>query len=821
MRNNYLHLLFFAFIFLFATYLNAQSISGIVSDAKTQKGINGVNVMVESTYLGVLTDSEGNFELNGLKVGRSYLITFSLLGYESKSVTITFAKDENLNINLSPSSKLLDEVIVQGTRASKQTATTYAELDKEAIKKQNFGQDLVFLLRQTPSVVVNSDAGAGVGYTGVRIRGADATRVNVTINGIPLNDSESHGTFWVNMPDFASSVDNLQVQRGVGTSTNGAGAFGGSINIQTTTLNEDAYGEYSGSYGSFNTWKNTVQFGSGLLNDRFTIDGRLSKITSDGYIDRATSDLKSFFISGAFYGKNSVLRANITSGKEITYQSWAGLPEYLLEEDRTYNAYTYENEVDDYQQDHYQLHYSHQLLPELNLSLAGHYTKGRGFYESYKDDERLSSYGLENTTHFEQAVTEVIDTVTNETIIDTTYNLATRSDLIRRKWLDNDFYGFTYALKYQKSKLNVTLGGAWNKYDGDHFGEVIWAKFMGSNGNIRHRYYDNVGTKIEFNTYLKTEFQATKKLGIFADLQYRQIDYTIVGLEEDRGDIDWQFDYQFFNPKVGLNYRLADNQQLYASFSIANREPTRGNFIDNNEMPESENLQNLEVGYALAHPKYSLQANYYLMNYKNQLVLTGAVNDVGSAIQENVDKSYRTGFELAAQWQILPKLNWSANAAFSINKIAEFEQSMLIFDNWDNYNVIGDTTYVYKDTDIAFSPNLVAGSTLTYEPIKNLEAAFLSKYVGRQFLDNTADEERQIDTYFVNDLRLSYRFKPKFVEEISIGLLVNNLFNTMYEANGGTYVEVFDSADGPQQTNYDWYYPQAGTNILGSFTVRF
>lgn len=805
------------FTLLFTSPAFAQhSIFGTVTTKKVEP-IVGANVVLTNTFGGTITDEKGQFRLENLKSG-TYKLQISFIGFKTYTKEIDLFEDIELRIALPMADILSDEVIVAATRASKNSATTFSTLKKEEIDRMNLGQDIPFLLQQTPSTVINSDAGAGVGYTGIRIRGTDATRINVTINGIPLNDSESHALYWVNSPDLGSSIDNIQIQRGVGTSTNGAGAFGGSINIQTGKLNKDGYGETNHTFGSFNTRKHNVAFGSGLLNDKFVVEGRLSKISSDGYVDRASSDLDSWFVSAAYYGKNTLVRFNAFAGHEVTYQSWEGIDEFQLENNRTFNAYTYDNQVDDYAQNHYQLHFAQALNANLNFNLAGHYTYGRGFYEQYKDGEDLADYGLENTTVFEEVEGEMV--------------LIEETDLIRRKWLDNDFYGFTSSLNYRKDRLNATLGGAWNRYDGDHFGEVIWAQFMGANGEIRQRYYDNVGDKKDFNVYLKSEFQHSPKLNSFIDLQYRTINYLMEGVDEDQGMVNIQKDYNFFNPKVGVNYQLNKRSNLYASYAIAHREPTRTNIVDNAVEPLAEELQDIELGYQFQGNRTAFNANVYYMNYKDQLVPTGNLNDVGAPIQENVAESYRAGIELSGGIQLSSKLKWEANATFGTSNISEFNLFTSIFTDPLSFGYVGDTTITYTDTEIAFSPNIIAASTLTFSPVKNLDVRLLSKYVDEQFLDNTADDSRKLDAFFVNNLQLEYKLKDVFFEEIAFNLLVNNVFDVLYEPNGYTYFILFEGESAGllpdpifnpnvAPTNYNYYYPQAGTNFLMGVKVRF
>lgn len=695
-----------------------------------------------------------------------------------------------VNAQDSTSIRQLNEVVVNATRANQKTGMAFTNVYQKDIKKVNLGQDMPFLLNQLPSVVVTSDAGAGVGYTGIRIRGTDPTRINVTLNGIPYNDSESQGTFWVNMPDFASSAQSIQVQRGVGTSTNGAGAFGASININTLGYEQDAFGETNVSVGSFNTLKTNVMASTGLLNGHFVVDARLSKISSDGYIDRAASDLKSFYVSAGYYGKDNFVRLNVFSGKEKTYQAWEGVPERFLKTNRTFNSYTYDNQVDDYQQDHYQLISSFKLSKNWTFNPTLHYTKGRGFYEQFRERQSFANYGLPNVI------------IGRDTI--------KRTDLVRRKWLDNDFYGATYSLDYNSNKkFSANIGGGWNKYDGDHFGEIIWAK-NASTSNIRYRWYESNSIKTDFNIYTKGYYQVSEALNFFADLQYRTVSYDIKGVNDDRTDITQQSTYQFFNPKFGVNYQMSKTSSVYASYAVGNKEPSRQDFIDNAQAPLAETLRDLEIGYRTAGEKLSFDANFYYMNYKNQLVLTGQVNDVGNAIRVNVPESYRAGLELMANWKFASKWALSANTTFSQNKINNFTETIVNYD--------GDANQInnLSKTDISFSPNFIAGGQLSYNPAKNVELAWMPKYVSKQFMDNTSDDNRSLDAFFVNDIRASYSIKPKLVKELTFSLLVNNIFNHLYESNGYTYSYIADR----QTITENFYYPQAGTNFLLAVRVR-
>ena len=714
--------------------------------------------------------------------------------------------------------KNLEEIIISSTRAGEFTPVTYQNLNKKELDSRNFGQDIPFLLNMTPSLVSTSDAGAGIGYTGLWIRGSDPARVNITINGIPYNDPESHGTFWVNLQDFGSAVNSIQVQRGVGTSTNGSAAFGASVNLETSVISQEAFAEINNTFGSFGTRKHNIIVNSGLIDSKFSFEGKLAKIASDGFVDRASSDLQSYFLTGTYIGKNTIVKALAFGGKEVTYQSWYGTPEAVLKNDtagiqavidnnypsdevannlrndgRTFNWYTYENEVDNYNQDHYQLHLSQVLNDNWTFNTSLHYTYGRGFFEQFRASDDLVDYGLDNVEIGTETISE--------------------SDVIRRRWLDNDFYGFTYGLNYETAKINAVLGGGYNYFDGDHFGEVIWAQFA-SNGNIRHRYYDNVGKKKDFNAFLKVNYQLNNEINVFGDAQVRKINYETKGIDNDLRSIDLGDQYTFFNPKIGLTYTLNSATSLYASYSIGNREPNRNDFLDSPQAPKHETLRDLEIGYKMNQSKYAFSANFYYMHYKNQLVLTGALNDVGSNIRTNVDKSYRSGLEITGGIQLTEKINWAANFTFSQNKISNFDE--IIYDYGANFEKYEEINNRYKETDIAFSPNVITSSTIAYQPIDIFKISLLSRYVGEQFLDNTSNKGRQIDAYFVNDLQLSFNFKTKFIKEISFNLLINNLLNHEYESNGYTFGYITAS-----EIRENYLYPQAGRNILAALKLRF
>jgi iron complex outermembrane receptor protein len=767
------------------------SITGKITEKNSGLALKSASISLENPSLSTRTDLNGNFTFKNLKTG-NYLIKVTYIGYKTLEKSISLDGNVNLALELIPNNLIADEVLVRATRASENSASTYRNISKEELEKNNLGQDLPFLLNQTPSVVVSSDAGNGIGYTGIRIRGSDPTRLNVTINGIPYNDPESQGTFWVNLPDFASSVDNIQIQRGVGTSTNGAGAFGGSLNIQTTTKQDSAYAELNNTFGSYQTLKNTINAGTGLINNKFSFDGRLSRIKSDGYIDRGSSMLKSYFLSGAYYGKKDLIRVNVFSGSEKTYQAWNGVPENLLKTNRTFNGFTYDDQTDNYTQDHYQFLYSHTFSDKLSANTALHYTYGRGYFEEFKEDQMLENYGINPA-------------IVGGSAID-------RSDLIRRRWLDNDFYGLTYSLNYNPSKeLIFTLGGAYNEYDGDHFGEVIRGQFIPI-ANTISPYYKGNGFKTDFNTYAKADLELGK-MKLFADLQYRSVSYRVNGTDKNRMNLDQEDFLHFFNPKFGMTYSLNSMNNVYASVAVANKEPNRDDYINSTpaNRPLSENLLDIEAGYRLGGSRFNAGINTYAMIYRNQLVLTGKVNDVGEYIRQNVEDSYRYGIEADARLQINNKLAWSVTASISDNKIKNFTEYV------DDYDNGGQIVNNYSNTDLAFSPNFIGSGELSWQAFKKTEIALLSKYVGNQYLDNTSNSKRSLDAFFINDLRLRYNTSFKGVKNIGLTLLVNNVFSELYEANGYTFSYLY----GGDFTTENFYYPQAPRNFLLALSLKF
>ncbi len=812
-------LVFIIFIvFMFPLLSAAQySISGKITDQKTDNPLPGAHVRVKEGYGATATDEKGYYKLQGLS-GGSYTLIISYVGYESVKEKLILNTDKSFNASLTPKAIMEEEVIISATRAGDNVPVTFQNIEKEDFEAKNLGQDLPYMMSMTPSAVTSSDAGTGVGYTGMRIRGSDLTSINVTINGIPYNDPESQGVFFVNLPDFSSSVDNIQIQRGVGSSTNGAAAFGASVNIQTQTSTGEPYAEVNSSVGSFNTFKNNVRAGTGLIDGKWAFDARLSKISSDGYIDRAESDLKSFFVSGGYFGESSILKINVFSGKERTYQAWYGVPKVRLEnnqegmqryadhwlfsqekvdhmmvsDSRTFNYYTYDNEVDNYQQDHYQMIYSNEFNEYLNLNAALHYTHGEGYFEQMKRDESFSDYGLDPAM------------IGNDTINTT--------DLVRRKWLKNDFYGATWSLIYDKNPVKLTLGGAFNEYDGDHYGNIIWAEYN-SHFEKDHQWYFNNGLKKDFNIYGKVNYEINPVYTVYGDLQYRFIDYAMEGIHDNLMDLTQQHKFNFLNPKFGMHADFSANHEAYASFAVANREPSRRNYrdADPGENPRKEVLYDYEAGYTYQTHSAKVSANLYYMDYKDQLVLTGEINNVGEAIMTNVEDSYRAGIELIAGARLFPDLNWDINMTYSQNKIKDFTTFV---DNWDEGGQIKNEP---GTTDISFSPEIIGSSQIHYEPVNNLKVGLLTKYVGKQYIDNTSSEKRKLDPYLLNHLLLDYTFSIGWFEEANISLKVNNIFDEKYETNAWVYRYYYQD----EYYKMTGYFPQAGRNYLLGLTLKF
>jgi iron complex outermembrane receptor protein len=766
--------------------LLAQDRQVSIKDAGNNQPVPGATIEFADGTV-VITNSEGAATIPP----RASKATVSSIGYRTKAITI----DKGSNtIQLERVNLFLQPVEVRAIRASENAPFAQTNLNARDIEKQNLGQDLTFLLNQTPSVVVNSDAGNGVGYTGIRIRGTDATRINMTLNGIPYNDAESQGLFLVNLPDFASSVSSIQVQRGVGTSSNGAGAFGATLNLSTHDFKESAYGELNNSYGSFNTWKNTVKAGSGLINDHFTIDARLSRISSDGYVDRASSDLRSFYLSTAYITQKSNLRINVISGKEKTYQAWNGVLQSDLSDCRTCNSAgtekpgaPYKNETDNYRQDHYQLFFNHSFSEKLSINTAGFLTRGLGYYEQYKAEEDYADYGLPYP---------VIDATTVGT-----------TDLIRQLWLDNYFYGGIYSMQYKQNATQITIGGGYTRYDGDHYGKVIWSKEGGIPDD--YKWYDLDAVKTDLNFYGKWQQQFGRRWQSFVDLQYRNVQYDIEGFRNNP-HLTTNNTWNFFNPKAGISF-TQNNWNAFGSFSIGNKEPNRDDFEAGAEQqPTKETLYDLELGIERRKGNYSWGANFYYMGYRDQLVLTGKVNDVGAYTRSNIDRSYRMGIELQGTFRPTNWFQLSGNMTLSENKVLDFVEYI------DDYDAGGQIKRQYDKTDISFSPAITGGATARFNPFPEAEIALIGKYVGRQYLDNTSNRDRSLAPFYVQDLRLRYTVKEKFFREIGFIFQVNNLLDKKYEPNGYTFSYLYDKT----LITENYVYPMAGINWIAGVNIK-
>ena len=676
----------------------------------------------------------------------------------------------------------LEEVIVSSVRVKDNIPIAFNNVSKEEISKRNFGQDIPILLNFLPNVVTSSDAGAGIGYTGIRIRGVNSQSTNVTINGIPYNDAESLGTFWVDLPDFSSSVENLQVQRGIGTSVNGSSAFGASINILTDKISQNPYFESANTIGSFNTVKNNFRFSTGLLNETIEFSGRLSKIDSDGYIERASSDLKSYFLQLSYKKNKTLLKFLNFGGHEITYQAWNGIDLQTLENNRTYNPSGlyydlngeirfHENEVDNYKQDHFQFHWTQSFSENLSSNLGLNLTNGKGYYEQYNEN------GSE--------------------------------DFITRKWLDNQFYVINYTLNYLKNNNNIIFGSTYSEYNGDHFGETIWSQ---NSGDIEFTdlFYNGNGLKKDFSNFIKSIYQISNDVSIYADLQLRNIDYQTTGSTSNIDQLVVDKKYSFLNPKAGLNYDINQKNKIYFSLSKAHREPTRSDF-ENNINIQPEELIDYELGWKYNSEKFFFNSNLYYMGYKNQLVLTGALDDVGSPIRENSGKSYRTGIELESVYKATNKLNISANISFSENKNLDYKT---------NYNgVITD----WGDTDISFSPNVISSAGIQFSASQDLTLTFLNKFVGNQYMSNTESNISKLSSYSTTDLNIFYTTKNSaYFSEIIVTAMINNIFNKEYVSNGYyyTYDDTWSDPNLITTIEGTGYYPQAKRNFLLGLTFK-
>lgn len=784
----------------FAQYL----IKGKVLDKETAKAVIGASVYLSNeASQGVVTNLDGTFQLRVSEQNVELIV--SSIGYETQTISISLSKTNDgewsevyQEIELVPNVTALQPFIkYPDIKLDESQIKTAVTLDAADLQKINTGQDIPVLLNSTPSLIYTSDAGNGMGYTQFRIRGMDLTRINVTINGVPINDQESHGVWWVNMPDLASSINSIQVQRGVGSSSNGGQAFGSSVNIETKNIGLQPSARLATSYGSFNSYKATAEFSTGILSNNWGFSGRLSKAYSDGYIDRAFSDLKSYYFTAQHLTAKSSLRLTAFSGKEKTYQAWNGVAEEDLVNNRTSNVYTYENQTDNYQQDHYQLHYSRHLG---NLTANGglHYTLGRGYYESLREGEDLADYGLNPIP------------VNDSTFINTT-------DLVRQRWLYNHFIGAIYSLEYEPgTKTKISFGGNYNQYFGDHYGEVIWARDA-SNSELNQRYYENDAFKRNFSNYLKIN-RSIGAINVQAEAQLRSVHYEFSGIGDDLAPLDHSVDFLFFNPKLMASYPVATMSKVYAYYGRSNREPLRGDFVEvePKDWPEHESVNDFELGFTTQKGKLALELNLYYMQFKNQLVQNGQVNDVGAYLRVNVPNSYRRGIELSYNAAISEQVSWNGNINLSQNKIAEFTNYVEQYD--ENFEWLGQNTEVHENTTISFSPSTIIFSSFNFNVSKGLDISLQTKYVGEQFLDNTESELRKIDAYLVNDVIFNYSLgKSRYFKDLRLQAMAYNIMNELYETAGWTWMYDFDGT----RSQDNAYYPQAGRSFMVGFVAEF
>lgn len=792
------YVLFIGALALHTSVFGQTRLTGIVTDVANLP-LEAVNIVVgDDARFGSTSDREGRYLVNGLRPG-SVRVRLSYIGFLPVDTLLNLIEGDNsFSPHMQANTFSLQEAEVSALRAGGRAPFAKSTITREEIARINTGVDLPYLLELQPSVVNTSDGGTGIGYTYMRIRGSDATRTNITLNGVPFNDPESQGAFLVNMPDIASSAEDIEIQRGVGTSTNGPAAFGASINLRTTAVRREPWGLASVSGGSFNTQRYSVSAGTGLINERFSLDMRLSSITSDGYVDRASADLKSYFLQGAWLGRARSLRFITFRGKEVTYQAWAGVDPAILDTNRTYNPYAYENEVDDYDQTHYQLLFDQRIGTNATLNITLFRVLGQGFFEQFRAEDDLEDYGIASAV------------INNDTI--------TTTDLIRRRWLDNTLTGANVSADIKLGPHRLVLGGNYSDFMNDHFGEVIWARYAGDL-NIRDRYYDNDARKTDANAFAKLTYAINANVDVYGDAQVRQVDYRFLGFNNDLENITQRVDHTFFNPKAGVLWRAHPGGRVYASFAVANREPNRDDLESTTPLsrPKSERLLDYELGYERRSGRFSAGINAYYMDYSDQLVLTGELNDVGAALRTNVPKSYRAGVEFMFAVRPVRRLTWHANATISSNKVQDFTEYV---DDWDTW---GQRAIDHGNTELAFSPALIASSELSYrlwdkKEKGSADVTIITKYVGQQFLDNTGSSDRMLDAYVVNDVRVNVTLVClKGARGVDLNLTVRNLFSEVYESNGWVY----SYFTGDRRQAMIGLFPQAPLNVLGGATVRF
>ena len=764
----------------------------------------------------IITNEQGEFILKE-EISDTSLLSIRYLGHQTLEFSLSALRNMNFIVQMKPIAFELQGVELMGNWVTKYTPFTYSTITRKELTAQNMGQDLPWLMRFTTGVVSSSDAGTGIGYTGIRIRGSDPTRINVTLNGVPINDSESQAVFWVNMPDLASSVEQIQIQRGVGTSTNGAGAFGATVNLQTQRLRNEPYAEIAANAGSFNTLRTMISVGTGKLGKYWTIDGRYSSITSDGYIDRASANLKSWYGSLTFQKNKALFRLSVINGTENTYQAWYGTPQSRIENDmeamkayairngltesqtnnlltsgRTYNFYEYENEVDQYTQTHYHLTYAQELSGKWRSNATLHYTRGFGYFEQFRQDDNISQYGFDPVV------------IGNETI--------TRWDVVRRRWLDNHFAGVLAQIRYEGDQFDFHAGGGWNRYLGDHYGRIIWSS-LAQNIQPDQPYYSGDGQKTDMNLFLKGTWALRSKLYAFGELQFRQVDYNTAGMDNNLIPYDVDVTFNFFNPKAGLHWKINNDWHTYASVGIGNREPVRRDFVDApaGSTPRPETMVNLESGFRYNRNGKEFSANYYLMRYTDQLVPTGALNDVGASLLTNVSRSHRMGLEFSARWPVTSKITTMGSLALNNTSIADFQE--ILYDYTDGFEEIKIN---HRNVAIAFSPEVVYNHQVRWEPISGFSLSWMMQYVSRQYLDNTQNKDRSINGWDIHDALIQWQLPYKEWGNLSFQFQINNVLNKLYSNNGYTYSYIAGDT-----VTENFYYPQAGRHYMGGFRFSF
>ena len=820
MIKKYFDLRYFNFFLalLFSTSVTAQvQVSGVVKNEKGEL-LDFTTVFLEQTTYAASSDYKGRYQISDILPGK-YSLKATYIGYEPLIFEVNLQKDTIINLTFKGMIFQLNQIEILANRIGEYGPFTRQNLNREALNKENTGQDATFLLQWTPSMVVTSDAGTGIGYSGMRLRGSDQTRINVTLNDVPINDAESQNVFWVNMPDLMSSAHSVQIQRGVGTSTNGAGAFGGTVSINTSDIKVNPFIDIASSYGSFNSRKLSAQLGTGLMENRYSVEGRMSIIKSDGFVDRATADLNSYFLTASRVTSKSSLKFNVIHGQEKTYQAWNGVPQekvdgnyddlvrhYLLnkgslyktaqdsanlfDSDRSYNYYTYKNQVDNYRQTHLQLIYSWSPFSAWKSKLTLFYTKGKGYFEEFKPDAKWSGYNI-------------------NPIVGDDGGKINRSDIVRRRWLNNDLLGvLASAVRQFNSSSELQFGISGSQYTGDHYGNVIRSSILIPDLNKEKKYYDNNGHKYEVSSYVRWTQHIKKQWILYGDVQMRFIDYGINGIDKNLRSVEVNSSYTFLNPKIGAQYVINPDHNMYISYAIAQKEPSRGDFIDNVFVtdPKPEYLEDVELGYEWKNENYRLESNLYFMKYKDQLVLTGDLNEVGANLRVNVPESYRFGWETNAIVKLHKVVNLTFNMSLSTNKIKTFTE--IIPDYTQDFEKV---EIKHKNTDIAFSPSLVGALGLVVKPMKDMEVEWSTKYVGRQFLDNTSSEDRMLKAYHFHNMRISKSFSSLNWKNLEMIFMLQNIFDYKYSSNGYTYSYIA----GELHTQ-NFVYPQAGRNwIIG------